>query len=461
MKNPNILFFLTDDQRFDTIHALGNAEISTPNIDSLVLQGTTFTHAHIPGGTVAAVCMPSRAMLNCGKTLFNIEDSGSFVPENHALLGETLKENGYQTFGIGKWHQGKRAFSRSFTGGGEIFFGGMSDHWNVPVYNFDPSGEYSSCLKIVKNPDFSNKVFERHCDHVHSGQHSSKIFVDCAIDCIKTREKEKPFYVYLSFLAPHDPRTMPDKFKEMYDPEKISLPENFMKEYPFKFGAEEIRCEKLVAYPRDEAEIRQNIADYYGMISHLDDELGRVIQTLKDEGEYENTIIVFAGDNGLALGQHALMGKHTCYDNSVRVPLIFSGCNIPENKRTAEFAYLSDIFPTLCEMIDCEIPKSVDGTSLVANIINDEKLRDTLYFGYADVTRGVRNRKYKLIEYRHKGMEKTQLFDMKKDPWEINNIIKDPSKKEIVEELSKELIKYSKEWHDNTHPIGKNFWDNY
>ena len=130
---PNILFFFTDDQRFDTIHALGNEQIVTPNLDRLVENGTAFTNAYIMGGSCPAVCMPSRAMLMTGRTLYHLHEQGQGIPEEHVLLGETLQKAGYVTFGTGKWHNGPAAYARSFTDGAEIFFGGMNDHWNVPA----------------------------------------------------------------------------------------------------------------------------------------------------------------------------------------------------------------------------------------------------------------------------------------------------------------------------------------
>ena len=149
---PNVLFFFTDDQRFDTIAALGNPHIRTPNMDALVARGTTFTRAHIPGGTCGAVCCPSRAMIHSGRTLFHLDGCGQEVPEDHALLGETLLRAGYQSHGIGKWHNGTRAFVRSFDGGNDIFFGGMQDHWNVPVYDYDPAGGYEGTLAFCRDP---------------------------------------------------------------------------------------------------------------------------------------------------------------------------------------------------------------------------------------------------------------------------------------------------------------------
>lgn len=127
MPKKNVLFILTDDQRYNTLHALGNNDIITPNMDWLVKNGVSFTNAHIPGGTSGAVCMPSRAMLNSGRTLFHIEGEGQSIPETHTTLGQAFKEAGWETFGTGKWHNGPPAYTRSFSCGDNAFFGGMWD----------------------------------------------------------------------------------------------------------------------------------------------------------------------------------------------------------------------------------------------------------------------------------------------------------------------------------------------
>ncbi|WP_105616144.1 sulfatase-like hydrolase/transferase [Vallitalea okinawensis] len=458
--NPNVLFFFTDDQRFDTIQALGNEEIHTPNLDELVKSGTTFTHAHIPGGTVGAVCMPSRAMLHTGRTLFNLENNGSTIPENHSIFGETLRENGYETFGTGKWHNGKSTFNRSFNHGAEIFFGGMNDHWNVPAYHYDPTGKYAS-RKFINNWLYNNKVDHHDCDHISAGKHSSELFSECSIKWLQEYDSDNPFYMYISFMAPHDPRSMPDEFLNMYDPESITLPNNFMEEHRFDFGITEIRDELLTPYPRRKSEIKRHIAEYYGMISHLDNELGKVISVLKEKDLYDNTIIVFAGDNGLALGQHGLMGKQSCYEHSIRVPLIFSGPSIPVNKQCNSYAYLLDIFPTICDLLEIEAPDSVEGCSLLPAIQHDNKIRDYLYFGYGDCCRAIKNDRFKLIEYRTEELKETQLFDLINDPLEKINLSEDSTFHYIYSELTGKLLEFSKEWNDTKHPIGKDFWDKY
>ena len=462
-KKPNIVFFFTDDQRFDTLNALGNKQIITPNLDSLVNDGVTFTHAHIPGGTVGAVCMPSRAMIHSGKSLFHLEDSGRSIPACHSLLGETLKNNGYRTFGTGKWHNGTDAYARSFTDGDEIFFGGMNDHWNVPAFHYDPSGEYDSKLPYVKDFFYTNKVDYLHADHVRNGKHSSELFADASIDFIENYEADNPFFMYISFMAPHDPRTMPEKFLRMYDNAEIELPPNFMPDHPFDNGELNVRDEKLAASPRNPEEVKQHLKEYYAMITHADHEIGRVIKALKNAGEFDNTIFVFAGDNGLALGQHGLMGKQNCYDHSVRIPLAFSGPGIPKGMQNDSLVYLLDIFPTLCDFAGIKKPDNIDGVSLADAVCKpNKKVRDYLYLAYGAVQRGVTDGKFKLIEYVVNGKHtQTQLFDLISDPWELNNLAFQPDYSGKLKEMRAELLKLRDKWDDEETPFGKIFWNNF
>ncbi|MDT8390179.1 MAG: sulfatase-like hydrolase/transferase [Lentisphaeria bacterium] len=463
MSKPNIVFFFTDDQRFDTIQALGNTAIKTPNIDQLVARGTAFTHAHIPCGTSGAVCMPSRAMLHSGRGLFHLDKEGQQIPEDHTTLGEALGANGYRTFGTGKWHNGKKAFNRSFSDGDEIMFGGMADHWNVPVYHYDPSGNYDTRLPVCRDPFGGKNVQYRAADHINSGVHSSEMVCNAGIEFIKRQDGNHPFFAYIAFLAPHDPRIMPDTFKNMYDPKKIELPPNFAGGHPFDNGGLHIRDEELAAFPRSPEETREHIADYYAMITHLDNELGRVIQTLEEKGILDETIIVFAGDNGLAVGRHGLFGKQNCYEHSVRVPLIFAGPGIPEGVRTDAYAYLFDIFPTLCSLTTTPVPQSVEGKDLSDCMKNSKApLRESLYFAYTEHQRAVKNRQFKLIEYAVPDRDRqTQLFDLQNDPWELDNLAGKPEFSEKVEAMRGELFRLRDEWDDLKHPMGEAFWERF
>jgi len=455
-KRPNILFFFTDDQRFDTIGALGNDRIHTPNLDALVARGTTFTHAHIPGGSSGAVCMPSRAMLHTGRTLYHLEDQGQTIPQEHTTLGQCLQAAGYECFGTGKWHNERESFARSFTCGDEIFHGGMGDHWNVPVYRFDPSGRYEMKQPYVADIWQSNELSYRECDHIHAGTHSTDLFVDATIRHLESREGGEPLFMYVSLMAPHDPRTMPRKYLDMYDPDTIELPANFLGEHPIDTGALRIRDETLAAFPRDPAEIRRHIAEYYAMITHLDDAFGRLLKALEQRGELENTIIVVAGDNGLAVGQHGLMGKQNLYDHSVRVPLIFAGPGIEKGARRDDLVYLLDIFPTLCELTGTAIPDSVEGRGLMPALRGGPNVgRDALYLAYVDTIRGLTNGRHKLIEY---ACGETQLFDLEADPLEMNNLAQAPEAVDTLAAMRAQLVEQAAQWEDTGHPQGEEFW---
>lgn len=456
---PNILLILADDQRFDTIRALGNPAIITPNLDRLVESGCAFTHAHIPCGTSGAVCMPSRAMLHTGKTLFHLENAGNSIPADHAMLGETLRLNGYHTFGTGKWHNGCDAFNRSFSRGDEIYFGGMCDHWNVPANHYDPTGRYDKRLPLCTNPMLSKTVEQRRADHVAAGRHSSELIADAAIRFLSEHDGAKPFFAYVSFLAPHDPRVMPKQYRDLYSDDAIALPANFKKEHPFNTGALRIRDEMLAAFPRTPDEIREHIADYYAMITHLDAEVGRILKTLETQGLQDDTLIVFAGDNGLALGQHGLMGKQNCYEHSVRIPLIFAGPGVPKNTRTDAYAYLLDVFPTLCDLTGTETPGTVEGKSLVGAMTTGERPRDSLYFAYCGQQRAVKDRRHKLIEYVIDGQHtKTQLFDLQRDPWELNDLADCPGQEATIQALRAIMRRHRDAWGDEQTEFGAQFW---
>jgi len=467
---PNILFLFTDDQRHDTIRYLGNGLIHTPNLDRLVKGGSAFTRAYIPGGSCPAVCMPSRAMLHTGRSLFHLEGSGETIPRAHALLGETLRQADYHCYGIGKWHNGTKSYARSFDDGAEIFFGGMDDHWNVPACRFDPTGAYRQRHPIVRQPFQSNKVEQRICDHIVAGKHSSELFSDAAVDFLRSYRREQPFFLYLSYMAPHDPRTMPERFLRMYDPTAIPLPENFLSEHPFDFGRMGVRDELLAAFPRNPDEIRRHIAEYYAMITHLDFEIGRVLDELERTDRIEDTIIILSGDNGLALGQHGLMGKQNCYEHSVHVPLVLSGPGIPEGQRHDDFVYLMDIFPTLCELSGTSIPDSVEGVNLCEVLRGGQggssrkgdsghsSLRRSLFFAYEQFQRSIRDERFKLIEYAVQGKRTTQLFDLDNDPREKENLAGQSAAANTIERLRDELLGWKDAWDDEASPWGREFW---
>lgn len=459
-KRPNVLFILTDDQRYDTIHALGNPYIQTPNLDALCQDGMAFTNAHIPGGTVPPVCMPSRAMIHTGRNLFSLCNDGKIVPSEHALMGETLRLNGYTTYGVGKWHNGTDSYRRCFCDGDEIFFGGMWDHWNVPTYEFKKDGVYDRMVNACISPYFTNKLTSSRATHVNMGVHSTDLFTDKALQWLDKYDGDDPFFMYVAYMAPHDPRTMPKPFDTMYDPEKMPL-ECFTGEH-FRYGIEDVRDEIIEAYPRKASAVKQHLADYYGMISHLDYRIGDLINLLKKKGMYENTIIVFTGDNGLAVGRHGLMGKQSCYEHGIRIPLILAGPGIPKDIKHDGYHYLYDIFPTLCTLCNIEIPETVEGMDFSEVFENPGMVqRDEIYAVYGDKVRAVKDGRYKLIEYRFQKVVVTQLFDLEDDPLETCNIADNPKYAEQRARLTKRLIENGRNSGEMKHKAGKIFWSRY
>ncbi len=416
---PNVLFLFTDDQRFDAVGALGNSDVITPNMDRLVERGTTFTHAAIQGSVCPAVCQPSRAMLMTGRNLYHApRDCGEFT-----TLPQHLREHGYTTFGAGKWHNLPASYARSFSDGASIFYGGMSNHLEVPVYDFHPDGKYPEEDRYV------GKEF------------SSELFSDAAIDFLGRCDGDAPFFAYVSYTAPHDPRMAPREFADLYDPSRIEVPPNFRPVHPFNNGEMVIRDEMLAPFPRTPEIVQEHIAAYYAMITHLDAHIGRVLGALEESGHAEDTIIVFAGDNGLAVGQHGLMGKQNMYEHSVRVPLVIGGSGIPEGERSDALCYLLDLFPTLCDLVDLPTPETVEGRSL-APIIRDEPDAagyDNLFFAYMNCQRAVRDERWKLVEYFGSAERVTQLFDLAADPWETANLASAPGMEEQVNRLSSAL----------------------
>ncbi len=185
-----------------------------------------------------------------------------------------------------------------------------------------------------------------------------------------------------------------------------------------------VRDEQLEKWPRTPDAIRQHLHDYYACITSIDGHIGRLLQTLRDLGHFENTVIIFSSDNGLAIGSHGLMGKQNLYEDGMKVPLLFCGPGIPTGRSDA-LVYLLDIFPTVCELVGTDVPTVVDGKSLVPVITGlTTHIRDTLFLAYRDVQRAVRDERWKLIVYPK--INKRQLFDLHNDPYEMHDLSSGP-----------------------------------
>lgn len=399
---PNVLVLFSDDQRADTIAALGNSAIRTPNLDRLVRSGTVMTRAYCMGSMQGAVCVPSRAMLMSGRTLFHIKENLA----GQTTWPERFGASGYTTFATGKWHNQAEPLLRSFQQGRSLFLGGMGEPYKLPLQDITADHTLSP-----KHP---------------SGEHSVERFADAAVDFLKGQTgKKTPFLCYVAFNAPHDPRKAPADYHERHAKNPPPLPANYMPVHPFNNGDLVIRDERLAPWPRTPEVVRQHLADYYAAIEFLDAQIGRILEALDSSGQAANTLIVFSSDHGLAIGSHGLFGKQNLYDHSMHSPLILAGPGIPQGKRQDALCYLLDIFPTLGDLAGVSAPEGSEGLSL-APVLSGRRgsVRDSIFTAYSRVQRAVRDDHWKLIVY--PAINKTQLFDLKSDPDELHDLAGDP-----------------------------------
>jgi len=416
-KKYNFLFLLADDQRADSIHAYGNNYIQTPNLDKLIARGFSFRQNYCLGSNGGAVCVPSRAMINSGRSYFNVDSKITGVK----IMPELLRENGYTTFATGKWHNKEESFLRGFEKGKALYFGGMADHTKVPVVDLGPEGNF-----------INKRVGENF---------SSELFTNAAIEFLENHKGDKPFYAYVAYTAPHDPRNPPMKYRQMYYRNRPPLPKNFKPQHPFDNGHMVGRDESLAPWPRTEEVIRDQLAEYYGLVTHLDEHIGRVTKALRKSRHADNTIIIYAADHGLALGSHGLLGKQSIYEHSMGCPLVFAGPGIPKGGSTKAFSYLLDIFPTVCGLTGLQDPPGIEGKDLRPIWEGRaDGVRDSVFLSFSKIQRSVRDERWKLIRYPQ--INHTQLFDLKNDPDELNNLADEPSQAGQVKQMLQKL----KQW---------------
>ncbi len=400
---PSFLFLFADDQRADTVGAWGNPSIRTPSLDALVRRGMSFRANYCAGSNNGAVCIPSRAMLMSGRTWFRVEPSLANVP----TFPEWLGRHGYRTFATGKWHNGRESLARSFRSGRSLFLGGMSDHARTPVMDLD-SGRFTHARSAAA--------------------FSSEEFANAAIDFIRSAPAGEPFLCYVAFTAPHDPRNPPAAAVLPYYRKRPPLPANFLPQHPFDNGwMRNLRDEDLAPYPRTPEVIRDQLAEYYGLVTHLDAQVGRVLEALASSPHGAGTVVVYAADHGLALGSHGLLGKQSLYEHSMRCPLVMAGPGIPRGRSTSAFTFLLDLFPTFCDLAGVIPPTGIDGRSLRPLWSGPAKppgWRDSVFLAFTDSMRSFRDERWKLIVYPPTGTR--QLFDLSRDPHERRNLAGSP-----------------------------------
>jgi arylsulfatase A-like enzyme len=402
-KQPHVVFLFADDQRADTIAALGNPHIKTPTLDALVRRGMVFRNAYCLGSNSGAVCLPSRNMLLSGRTYFRWK--GPQAEPDKANFPTSLKAAGYETY-----HHGKR-------------------------------GNTSPAIQaLFDHNQYVNDSVDR-----TNGEPGREI-VDRAIEFLRSREPSKPVFMYLAFSNPHDPRVAAQKYMEMYDRSKIPLPKNYLPLHPFNNGEQFVRDELLARFPRTEDEVKKHLHDYYATITAFDGHMGRLLAAMQELKMYDDTIFIFSADHGLAIGSHGLFGKQNLYEDGMKPPLVFAGPGIPQGE-TAALSYLHDIFPTVCDLVGTKVPEGLDGKSLKPVIEGKSPgVRDTLFLSYREVQRAIRDSRWKLIRYPQVNV--TQLFDLQSDPHETKNLAAEPAQAERIAALTTELTRWQKELGD-------------
>ncbi len=421
-RRPNVVFIFADDQRADTIRALGNPHIRTPNLDRLAARGMAFDRAYMQGGLQGATCVPSRAMLLSGRPLFRIDEKLTQHPTWPAAFGAA----GYRTFISGKWHNTAASVPLSFQRATSLFTGGMTNPMNAPLSSWENGRQGPARV---------------------DARHACETFTDAVVAFLR-EPSDAPYLAYLPFDGPHDPHIVPDDFPENYDPDRLPLPANFLPQHPFDNGEMVIRDEVLLPWPRTPRDVRVMLAEYYRYITYLDMLIGRVIDAVDASPRAKETFIVFTADSGVARGSHGLIGKQNLYEHSMRVPLIVAGPGVPAGRRTAAMCYLFDVLPTLGSLCGVPAPATSEGRDLSA-VLRDpaQPGRPALMFAYRDIQRAVRDERWKLIRYPQ--VDRTQLFDLASDPDETRDLAADPAQAGRIAELTKRLENEMRSFGDN------------
>lgn len=428
---PNIVLIVSDDQRPDTIHALGNKTISTPHLDRLVQRGTVFTRA-IAG---YPICHVSRAEIITGCCAFRAlakYPAGGINPSLATLAG-TLRAAGYHTWYSGKWHNDGQPKSRGYERTGGLFTSGGGR--DLPTAKTDSQGHAVTGYTGWTFKTDDGAVVAEHGAGLTA--RTSEPIADGAISLIR-EATERPFFLHVNFASPHDPRLMPPGHEGRYDPAKMPLPGNLAPQHPFDHGNLDGRDEVLLKKPLADDDLRAEMACYYAVITHMDEQIGRIMAALAETGRLESTLVVFTTDQGLALGSHGLLGKQNMYEHTVGVPLIIAGPGARSGARSAVQCYLRDLFPTFCELAGVPIPSTVQGRSLRAALAGSaEAAHPFVVSVFTDTQRMIRDERWKLVLYPRAG--RRQLFDLASDPLEITDLSGAAETREVARRLEREL----------------------
>lgn len=435
MKQPNIILIMTDQLRGDSLGCMGHPDVKTPYIDTLASRGALFENAY----SACPTCIPARAALHTGMSQ---EHHGRVGYEDgvdwryaHTLAGE-LSKAGYYTKCVGKMHvhplRNMTGFHHIQLHDGYLHYRRRTD---APYYESQRvADDYMYWLKSVKGIDADitdsglecNSWVTRPWPYEESAHPTNWVTSGC-IDFLRQRDRQKPFFLMASYLRPHPPFDAPQPYFDMYKDKALKPPVigDWADEEALKAKG---RIFDSATGPLDEDLIRQAQAGYYACITHLDHQIGRLIQALIDDNVYEDAIILFTSDHGEMLCDHHLFRKALPYEGSSHIPMILSA---PESvlkttwgSRLKPVVELRDVMPTLLDAAGAAIPDSVDGKSLLPLIKGKEgTVREYLHGEHAFGSKSnqwIVTEHDKYIWFSQSGEE--QYFDLDADPYECRNL---------------------------------------
>lgn len=437
---PNMLFIFTDDQAFDTIAAHGFDEVQTPNLDRLARSGTSFSHTYNMGSWSGAVCIASRMMLNSGRSVWRasrLYADGEQERQAGRMWSELIKGAGYHTYMTGKWHL--RANAQAAFDVVRDVRPGMPRTVEASYNRPPPEGE-----DPWDPADRSIGGFWQ------GGRHWSEVVSDHAVDFLdQAAEDERPFFMYVAYNAPHDPRQSPQEFLDRYPVDSIRVPQSFLAEYPHarQIGCgPDLRDERLAPFPRFERAVQVHRREYFALITHLDQQIGRVLDALEASGKADQTWIFFTSDHGLAVGRHGLMGKQNLYDHSVRVPMILAGPGVEAGQTIDQPVYLQDVMPTTLALAGVDQPDYVEFQNLLPLLGGAASRDDEIYGCYLQLQRSIRTRTHKLILYPE--AHTVRLYDLRNDPLEMDDLASQDETLPLQRRLFAALLRWQQQYDD-------------
>lgn len=419
-KKPNILVFFTDQQRWDTCGCYGSENDLTPCLDSLAADGVVFDNAV----SCQPVCGPARAVIQTGlyATHNGCYRNAIDLPVTDDTLAHRMNNAGYKTGYVGKWHLAGTGIEAV----PEELRGGYKDYWMAADLLEFSSGAYSG---FVFDKDNNKVSFEN--------KYRVEAITDYAIETINSHDPADPLFLMVSYLEPHHQNNLnryvaPDGYAERY--KDAAVPED------------------LLVLDKPDADWRANLADYYGCIRSLDENLQRVVDCLKERGMYDDTVIVFTCDHGSHFRTRNGEYKRSCHEASVHIPLVFHGGAFTGGRRAAQSVSLVDLAPTLCDIAGAD-NSGMDGQSFAQMASSDICGWDEdkfIQISESEVARAIRTPKYKYcVTAPHKDGWKDSfspvyvescLYDMENDPHELKNLAGDPAYNEVKAVLKQKLI---------------------